>query len=237
MTHSKPFAWFHCFVLSMALVGCCRSASVWENTTTASRYFGKGVDALIGWNDSGSQSCCRDEFYTICDDGDDPYAQFIPLQDDVAPNGMSMKSVDFPQPREVPGDPGCRLPSFEAFIDPSLDPELSKVFRNVHFAFDSSQVKGEENIARMRTAANYLKAHPELYVFIEGHCDRRGAEAYNLALGARRANIVRNMLIQEGVDKDHIFTISFGKEHLLVLEDHEEAHAKNRRAEFKVYRP
>jgi peptidoglycan-associated lipoprotein len=137
----------------------------------------------------------------------------------------------------MPGDPGSRLPNFESFVDPSTDPELSRAFQNISFGFDRSQVKGDHNIGKVRTAANYLKAHPELYVFVEGHCDKRGAEAYNLALGARRANIVRNMLVAEGVNPDHVFTISLGKERLLVLEDHEEAHAKNRRAEFKIYRP
>lgn len=220
------------------LTGCCRSTcDVWDDTKTASRYFGKGLGALTGQDCCYDDSCRREDFCCVCDDGYDPYAQFVPLEDEDAKRVAGMRAIDIAQPREMPGDPGSQLPGFDAFIDPATDPVLSKVFQNVLFAYDNSQVKGEENIAKLRTAANYLKAHPQLYVFVEGHCDCHGAEAYNLALGARRANIVRNMLIAEGVDKDHVFTISFGKERLLVLENHEEAHSKNRRAEFKVYRP
>lgn len=80
-----------------------------------------------------------------------------------------------------------------------------------------------------------MRSHPNTYVFVEGHCDERGPEAYNLSLGAKRGNAVRNLLINEGVDPDHIFTISYGKERPLVFEHHEEAWAQNRRAEFKVY--
>lgn len=70
---------------------------------------------------------------------------------------------------------------------------------------------------------------------MEGHCDERGPEAYNLALGSRRAHAVRNMLLQQGVHPDQVFTISYGKERPLVMEHHDEGWAQNRRAEFKIY--
>jgi peptidoglycan-associated lipoprotein len=171
------------------------------------------------------------------DNGDDPYAQFIPLEDESARGPMGMKPVQMAQPKELPGDPGSRLPGIEAFIDPSTDPELARVFQNIQFSYDSSAVKDASTIAQVRGVANYMKSHPDLYLFVEGHCDERGPEAYNLALGARRANTVRAMLLTEGVNKDHVFTISYGKERPLVMEHHDEARAKNRRVEFKVYRP
>jgi peptidoglycan-associated lipoprotein len=225
-----------CLLITMTLTGCCRSTcDVWEDTKTAGRYFGKGLGVLSGQYGDEYAVCDPNEFYRH--EEDDPYCQFVGLEDENAQGVLGMKPVDFPQPREMPGDPGSRLPGLEAFIDPSTDPELAKVFQNVHYAYDSSQVKGDDNVGKVRAAANYMKAHPDLYVFVEGHCDERGPEAYNLALGSRRANTVRNMLIAEGVSKDHIFTISYGKERPLVLDRHEEGHCKNRRAEFKVYRP
>ncbi len=80
-----------------------------------------------------------------------------------------------------------------------------------------------------------MRFHPNIYIFIEGHTDERGPQAYNLALGSRRANTVRNLLINEGVDPDRLFTISYGKERPVILERHEEGWAKNRRGEFKIY--
>jgi peptidoglycan-associated lipoprotein len=225
-----------CLLLILTCTSCCRSTGdVWEDTKSAGRYFGKGFCVLAGQDDCYYQNGIRDDF--CCYQEEDPFCQFDALEDETAHGRLGMKPVDFPQPREMPGEPGSKLPSLEAFIDPSTYPELAKSFQNVQFAYDNSQVKGEDSIARVRAAANYMKAHPNVYVFVEGHCDERGPEAYNLALGSRRANSVRNMLIAEGVNKDRIFTISYGKERPLVLDHHDEARAINRRAEFKVYKP
>ena len=139
-----------------------------------------------------------------------------------------------PQPKETPGDPGSSIPGIEAFRDPSTNPQLSGVFRNVYFEYNSHLVKGE-NADVVRRVADYMRGHPNTYVFVEGHCDERGPEAFNLSLGARRSNGVRSMLVADGVNPDHIFTISFGKERPLVMDHHEEAWSQNRRAEFKVY--
>lgn len=140
-----------------------------------------------------------------------------------------------PQPAQTPGECGSKIPGISAFKDPSMVPGMSKIFRNVYFEYNSNLIKGQQNVETVRGIARYMKQHPNLYVFVEGHCDERGPEAYNLALGSRRSNAVRNMLIQEGVSPDNIFTISYGKERPLVLENHEEAWSQNRRAEFKIY--
>ncbi len=237
MNCARPLIWMQFLFLTLALTGCgCRSScDVWEDSKTASRYFGKGLGVLTGRCSESDEACSREDFCFYEDD--DAYCQFVPLEDDSPEGLMGMNRVDFPQPREMPGDPGSKLPGIEAFVDPSTDPVLNKSFQNIQFAYDSSQVKSDDNVTKLRAVASFMKAHPDVYLSVEGHCDERGPEAYNLALGARRANTVRNMLITEGVDKDHVFTISYGKERLLVLDHHDEAHAKNRRAEFKVYRP
>jgi peptidoglycan-associated lipoprotein len=92
--------------------------------------------------------------------------------------------------------------------------------------------------ARETLAANaaYLQANPDVQVRIEGHCDERGSDEYNLALGARRAMAAQNYLVSLGIDKDRLSTISYGEEMPLDPGHSEEAWAKNRRAEFKVVR-
>jgi len=69
---------------------------------------------------------------------------------------------------------------------------------------------------------------------IEGHCDDRGTNEYNLALGDRRANSAKTYLVQLGVDSARIYTISYGEERPIVDGSNESAWAKNRRGEFKL---
>jgi peptidoglycan-associated lipoprotein len=84
--------------------------------------------------------------------------------------------------------------------------------------------------------ATYLKKNPSIYLNIEGHCDERASAAYNMALGLRRANHVRVLLIKQGIDFNRIYTVSHGKEKPKSLGHAEEALSQNRRAEFKIYK-
>lgn len=211
--------------------GCRRSQNeVWEDTKSASRYMGKGMKTLGGKHGDSRQVSSADEFYP-----DDIYIndEFMPLTDEY---GNPMVAVDNArQARETPGDPGSSIPGIDAFRDPSNDPQLSPIFQNVLFEYNSSLVKGQHNLDTVRNIADYLKKHENVYVFIEGHCDERGPEAYNLALGSRRSNAVRNLLIKEGVNPDNLFTISYGRERPLVFGHDEGAWNLNRRAQFKIY--
>ena len=83
--------------------------------------------------------------------------------------------------------------------------------------------------------ATYLKRHKNTYIFIEGHCDERASEAYNLSLGTRRANYIRNVLIKYGVNPQQIYTASYGKERPEELGHGQKVWAKNRRVAFKIY--
>jgi peptidoglycan-associated lipoprotein len=161
--------------------------------------------------------------------------EFISLPDEFQNNQLAMANTAIMQPRETPGDPGSSVPGINAFRDPSTMPEVRGVFRNINFEYNSNIVKGEANYSTLRSAAAYLRSHPNMYVFVEGHCDERGPEAYNLALGTRRSNAVRTALIEQGVNPEHVFTISYGAERPLIPESHEEAYAQNRRVEFKIY--
>lgn len=99
----------------------------------------------------------------------------------------------------------------------------------VLFAFDSSvlDASAQETVALW---ADFMGRYPELVVVVEGHCDERGSREYNLALGERRANAVKALLVSMGVAGDRIATLSFGKERPAVDGHGEAAWAQNRRA-------
>ncbi len=99
----------------------------------------------------------------------------------------------------------------------------------VYFAFDKFDLSPEAR-ATLQKQAVWLRRYPSVTVTVEGHTDERGTREYNLALGERRANAVRDYLAALGVDVSRIKTISYGKERPVALGSNEEAWAKNRRA-------
>ena len=82
----------------------------------------------------------------------------------------------------------------------------------------------------LQRQAEWLKRYPNVTVTIEGHTDERGTREYNLALGERRAQAARNVLVASGISSSRISTISYGKERPAVPGSTEEAYAQNRRA-------
>ncbi len=103
----------------------------------------------------------------------------------------------------------------------------------VYFAFDDSSLSAEAREILL-AQARWLKANSDRTVIVEGHCDNRGTEEYNLALGSRRAQSVKDFLVNAGVEPSRIVTISYGEERPAVRENNEAAWAKNRRAEFRL---
>lgn len=103
----------------------------------------------------------------------------------------------------------------------------------IFFEFDSYDLTADSKAVLERKAA-WLKANPQYRLRIEGHCDERGTNEYNLALGDRRANAAKNYLVYLGIDPSRISTISYGEERPLDPGHNEEAYRKNRRAEFKL---
>jgi peptidoglycan-associated lipoprotein len=99
----------------------------------------------------------------------------------------------------------------------------------VHFATDSSDVDSEGQSTLAKQAA-WLAKYPNVRVTIEGHCDERGTREYNLALGDRRANSAKNILVNAGVNAARISVISYGKERPVATGSDEDSWAQNRRA-------
>lgn len=106
----------------------------------------------------------------------------------------------------------------------------------VFFDFDKSAVKKTE-AAKVIAVAEYLKAHPDNALEIEGHCDERGTEGYNLALGERRALSIREVLLNNGVAADKVTTVSYGEARPADPGHDEAAWNKNRRGEFILLVP
>jgi len=101
----------------------------------------------------------------------------------------------------------------------------------IYFDFDKSSIRNEGRAVLEKTAA-FLKENTSVHMRIEGNCDERGTNEYNLALGERRANSARLFLVSLGISPDRIRTISYGEERPLARGDNEDAWAKNRRDDF-----
>jgi peptidoglycan-associated lipoprotein len=105
----------------------------------------------------------------------------------------------------------------------------SKLLKDIHFDFDKYDIRpGDAEILKENAAL--LKKYTNVKIQIEGHCDERGTNEYNLALGERRANSTKKYLSSLGISPDRISTISYGEERPLDPGHNEEAWAKNRRA-------
>lgn len=102
----------------------------------------------------------------------------------------------------------------------------------VYFDYDAFTLSPEARRALERNAA-WLKANPTVKVTVEGHCDERGSDEYNLALGERRALAVKNYLVTLGISEDRLAAVSYGEERPAAAGHDETAWAKNRRGEFR----
>lgn len=207
------FSLLTCAALACTLTGCKkkRSSSSWDQTPVASRF----ATSSTLWSK----------------DQQDSSMEFVSLKDD----DLSVQFTDgaLAQPAYSPGEMGSGLPSLDYFESPKNG--LEKIFKNIYFTTDSFSIKESDYLALISNMGSYLKDHPNLFIVIEGFCDERGAEAYNLSLGAKRANGVRQLLVKKGAHPEQIHTVSYGKEQPVDIRHSPDAWAKNRRAEFKLY--
>jgi peptidoglycan-associated lipoprotein len=103
--------------------------------------------------------------------------------------------------------------------------------RDIYFDFDKYDIRpGDAKVLDANAA--WLKSRDNYLVLIEGHCDERGTNEYNLALGERRAKAAMNYLVSQGVQASRITIISYGKERPVCTEHTEDCWAKNRRSHF-----
>jgi peptidoglycan-associated lipoprotein len=103
----------------------------------------------------------------------------------------------------------------------------------LYFDFDKSNVR-KDQVAGMQTNAAFMKKNAGMEIRIEGNCDPRGTNEYNMALGERRALAAKKYLVNLGISKASLTTISYGEERVLVQGDDESAYAQNRRDDFVI---
>jgi peptidoglycan-associated lipoprotein len=125
--------------------------------------------------------------------------------------------------------------SLVAKREPGIAGEVfeSRLLKDIHFDFDKYEIRPEDAEILKENAALLMK-YPKVKIQAEGHCDERGTNEYNLALGERRSNAAKKYLISLGVSSDRVSTISYGEEKPLDPGHNEEAWAKNRRGHFII---
>lgn len=212
-------------LLSLSSCGPGSSTSMWENTKTASRYIGRGFKALGG---GGKESRLIHNPYEFQGPEDSSYVALYDEEDD------GSQTPSFPLSKEEPGNIGSFLPGIDGFHDPAN--KEAEIFKNIHFDTNRDQVKGPDDLQAIKAISKYLKKNPKYYVYVEGHCDQRGTALYNLSLGSRRSNTIRNLLIENGLDLNRLFTVSYGKEKPMDEANNPVAWEKNRRVQFKLFK-
>jgi len=126
-------------------------------------------------------------------------------------------------------------PPVPAPVQPPAPKEFAAIkdLKPIQFDFDKYDIRpGDATI--LDENAKWMKANPNYLVLIEGHCDERGTNEYNLALGERRAKATLNYLVAQGIAARRMTLISYGEERPLCTEKNEECWGKNRRAHFLV---
>ena len=114
---------------------------------------------------------------------------------------------------------------------PTEEELFSKNMRDVFFDYDKSAVRSDD-AAAMENDGAFLSQHPSVKILIEGHCDDRGSEEYNLALGTTRAESVKQALVQKGISSERITTVSLGKEKPFCTQNNEQCWQQNRVGHF-----
>jgi peptidoglycan-associated lipoprotein len=118
-----------------------------------------------------------------------------------------------------------------ALSEDQIRAQMASLFKDIHFAYNRHDIPEGEK-ADLRKIADWLLKNSNVSVLIEGHCDERGSNEYNLALGDQRAQSTKGYLVSLGVPATRLETISFGKEKPVCMEHSEDCWTKNRRAHF-----
>ena len=158
-----------------------------------------------------------------------------------APTGVPQSVAPAPappiqeSPAAAPAPPAPAPPTVEAARPPAPPKDFADTanLQDIHFDFDKAAIRPDA--ARLLDAnAAWLRSNGNMLVLVEGHCDERGTNEYNLVLGERRARATINYLIGQGIAQDRLTLVSYGEERPLCTEHNEACWAKNRRAHFRV---
>jgi peptidoglycan-associated lipoprotein len=126
-------------------------------------------------------------------------------------------------------------PVARATPSPSDEDLFAKNVRDVLFDYDRAEIRFDQTLTAQNDAS-FLLQHPAIKVLVEGHCDDRGSEEYNLALGTSRAESLKRTLLLQGVSADRVQTISYGKEKPFCNQDNDPCWQQNRVDHFAIAR-
>ncbi len=110
---------------------------------------------------------------------------------------------------------------------------MPEVLKDIHFDFDKYDIRPDARPI-LSSIAEWLKKNRDINILLEGHCDERGTNEYNLALGENRAKSTKDYLVALGISPGRMKTISYGEERPLCLEKNEDCWQRNRRAHFVI---
>jgi len=155
---------------------------------------------------------------------DPPVAEVTPAPAPAPPPAVA--AAPAPAPAPEPSAAPAQRPEPKSF-------EATSELKTIHFDFDKSDIRPGD-AAILDANARWLNGNPKHLALIEGHCDERGTNEYNMALGERRARATVNYLVSRGVQASRLSTISYGEERPLCTDHDEACWSQNRRAQFLV---
>lgn len=155
---------------------------------------------------------------------------YIPTGKEEITGVETAKMEQKPSPdKEKPTQEEIKTPSISQMEE--LIRKLQSEIGDIYFDFDKYDIR-QDAIPNLKKVASILQKYPKLRVVIEGHCDERGTNEYNFALGQRRANSAKQYLVTLGIASSRIDIVSYGEEKPLCTEQNEACWQKNRRAHF-----
>jgi peptidoglycan-associated lipoprotein len=151
-------------------------------------------------------------------------------------NPITLFSPPLPQ-NPAPDSAAARSPSAMEALSRGIAAVTppGAALQDVYYEFDSIDLITDAQEV-LKKNAEWMKTYPAAQVEVEGHCDDIGSAEYNLALGAKRAQVAKDFLVNQGIAADRLVTISYGKETPACFEQTEECRVKNRRARFVVFK-
>ncbi len=138
-----------------------------------------------------------------------------------------------PIPQQITAPP---VPQFSGAVPGSLEDFVASAGDRIFFGYNQFSLNNEARNV-LRSQAQWMNNYPAITAVIGGHCDERGTREYNLALGARRADAVKDFLVSQGVDPSRLQTVSFGKERPIDGSSNEQAWSLNRNAHTALVTP
>jgi peptidoglycan-associated lipoprotein len=138
------------------------------------------------------------------------------------------EAVNTAPPPAAPAPMAQSAPVTSSIVPGSAEDLRVNVGDTVHFGYNEYNIEDADKSVLGRQAA-WLAKYPSVRITVEGHADERGTREYNLALGARRANAVKEFLVSQGVSTGRVETVSYGKERPICTESSESCWAQNRR--------